>query len=310
MTELVDLATETWRLTGATAVSLTLSDAIDARTKALVADFLDRVGAPPAEFAWMSLGSVARREVHCASDQDSALVWTDDAAATSPYARELAEHVISGLSEFGLRRCSGGFMADKWSLGLDSWCRLLHRCVTEPTPQAVLETDVFLDLRHIAGNLDTSAANATLLSGSESPRLLHGLAAAAISFRIPLGLWGRLRGNEVDLKRTGLAPLVLLARLYGLWVRSEHVSTIGRLADAAEAGVLGSGLVGSLIQAQDLLTRLRIEHQLEQAARGEPLTDTISLADLDSDTTAELRDALKSVKSAQDTTSWLFRTDL
>ena len=60
----------------------------------------------------------------------------------------------------------------------------------EPTSQAVLETDVFLDLRHIAGSLDTSAANATLLSGSESPRLLHGLAAAAISFRIPLGLWG------------------------------------------------------------------------------------------------------------------------
>ena len=98
-------------------MSMTLSDAVDARTQALVSDFLQRAGAPPADFAWMSLGSVARREVHCASDQDNAPVWTDDAAATSTYAKELAEHVISGALRFGLRPCSGGFMADKVESG-------------------------------------------------------------------------------------------------------------------------------------------------------------------------------------------------
>ncbi len=73
----------------------------------------------------------------------------------------------------------------------------------------------------------------SLAAGAQSPRLLHGLALAANSFPTPLHAFGRLPKGTIDLKKTGLAPIVLLARLYGLRARSTSVGTDQRLADAA-----------------------------------------------------------------------------
>lgn len=310
MTALVELARGTAGNAGPAAVPGVLAATADDLAVQLIEGFVLEAGPPTVEFAWVDLGSMARRELHCASDQDNALVWATEQAADSRYAAELAARVIAGLADFGLRRCAGGFMADKWSMGIDEWCAHLHRCVVEPTPAAVLDTDIFLDLRPIAGSLDTSAAVQTLLTGSDSMRLLHGLAAAATSFGVPLGLWGRIRGDEIDIKRAGLTPLVLMARLYGLRVRSAEVGTVGRLRDAGDAGLLGRGLTDDLVQAFQVFTCVRIERQLAQAAAGEALTDKVPLAALDRPCLIELRDALKAVKSAQDATAWTFRTDL
>jgi len=310
VTPLVDLARRVAAEPGPAAVSRKLSAAADARAVDLIEGFQQEAGPPPADFAWVDLGSMARRELHCASDQDNALVWATTEAAASPYARDLAQHVIGGLADFGLRPCAGGFMADKWSMGLGEWCSHLRRCVAEPTPDAVLETDVFGDLRPIAGSLDTAVATEVLLSGSDSMRLLHGLAACATSFHLPLGLWGRIRGDEIDLKRAGLTPLVLMARLYGLRVRSPALGTTDRLVAAGDPGLLGTRLTGDLCAAFDLFTALRLQRQLEQADAGATLTDKLPLAELSRDRLHELRDALKAVKTAQDTTAWTFRTDL
>ena len=77
-----------------TTVGRPLSDAADARTRELIDGFLHTEGPPPAAFSWVALGSHARRELHCASDQDHALFWETGQAATSSYARDLAGTVI------------------------------------------------------------------------------------------------------------------------------------------------------------------------------------------------------------------------
>ena len=81
-----------------------MSDAADARTRLLIDGFVHESGPPPARFAWVVLGSHARRELHCASDQDNALFWQTAQAAQTSYAKDLAAVVIEGLAEFGLRR--------------------------------------------------------------------------------------------------------------------------------------------------------------------------------------------------------------
>ena len=194
---------------------------------------MHQVGPPPGRFAWVALGSHARGELHCASDQDHALLWDTARAAGSSYAADLAAEVITGLAEFGMRPCDGGYMADRWSLGLSDWVTQARHRIDAPTPEAVLDTDVFLDLRRLVGDLDIAPATDVLLAGADSPRLLHGLAVAATSFPTALNAFGRLPHGPVDLKRTGLAPLVLLARLYGLDARSSAVGTRDRLAATA-----------------------------------------------------------------------------
>ena len=287
-----------------------MSDAADARTRLLIDGFVHESGPPPARFAWVVLGSHARRELHCASDQDNALFWQTAQAAQTSYAKDLAAVVIEGLAEFGLRRCDGGYMADTWSHSLEEWQQILRERVDAPTPDAVVDADVFLDLRHLAGSLDVGVARAELMRGADSPRLMHGLATAANSFPPPLHAFGRLPRGAVDLKKTGLAPIVLLARLYGLKAGSPAVGTDERLADATKDGVLSDELTGRLREAYALLTRLRLQNQLRQIDAREYVTDTILMEELDDADHDDLRDAFKAIKSAQSVTSITFRTDL
>jgi CBS domain-containing protein len=287
-----------------------LAHAADQRTRDLVDGFVHQAGPPPGRFAWVALGSHARGELHCASDQDHALIWDTDRAAASSYADDLAAEVIAGLAEFGMRPCDGGYMADRWSVSLADWVVAARHRMEAPTPEAVVDTDVFLDLRELAGTLDLTPAVDVLLGGADSPRLLHGLAVAATSFPPALNAFGRLPHGPVDLKRTGLAPLVLLARLYGLDARSSAVGTRERLAATASAGLLSEELVDRLAEGFDVLTRLRLEAQVDQVRAGLALSDVVTVDDLAEADQQALREAFRAVRAAQSVTSVTFRTGL
>lgn len=307
---LIDVAQSAWGSMPAIGVARTMATAVDERTEELVDGFVQQQGPPPAQFAWVALGSNARGELHCASDQDHALVWATDDAAASSYAAELAAHVINGLSEFGMRPCSGGYMADKWSMGVEQWAALLRDRIFSPTPEAVVDTDIFLDMRPVVGGLDVSVLGDILVTGGESSRLMHGLALAANSFPVPLTGVGRLGKGPLDVKRSGIAAIVLLARLYGLAAGSRDVTTLGRLRAAAEAQTLGAQLAARLEFAYTLLTRIRFTQQLEQARHDQPITDVVPLDVISWADQKLLRKAFKSIKSAQATTAVTYRTDL
>lgn len=307
---LIEVARSRWGDAPGIAVSRAMADAVDALTTELVEGYQAAEGPAPEPFAWMALGSHARGELHCASDQDHALVWTTPEVAVSEYSRGMADHVIAGLTEFGMRPCSGGYMADKWTMSLADWASTLHERIYAPTADAIVDADIFLDLRRVTGELDTSSLQAVLATGGESARLLHGLAAAANSFPVPLNALGRLPKDTIDVKRTGIAPIVLLARVFALQAGSSQVATIARLRDANTAGLLSEQLTRRLIFAYTLLTRLRLAHQLEQIDADEPLTDLVTVESIPWNDQKLLRKAFKSVKAAQSTTALTFRTDL
>lgn len=309
-TPLIKVATSVWGSQPAIDVAQSMTHAVDSRTRELIAGFAHQYGPAPAEFTWVALGSNARGELHCASDQDHALVWATEQAATSTYAHDLADHVIAGLSEFGMRPCSGGYMADTWSMGLEQWAAYLHERIFSPTPDAIVDTDIFLDMRPVAGSLDVTRLADILGAGRQSARLMHGLAAAANSFPVPLNSVGRLDKGPLDVKRSGIAAIVLLARVYGLASGSRTVSTLGRLQASADSGVLGAQLAARLEFAYTLLTRIRFTQQLHQAHHDEPITDVVPLEAVTWSDQKLLRKAFKSIKSAQSITAVTYRTDL
>jgi CBS domain-containing protein len=136
------------------------------------------------------------------------------------------------------------------------------------------------------------------------------LAQAANSFGVPLTVLGRLPRGTIDVKKSGLAPIVLLARLYGLVSGSPAIGTRDRLEAAAAHGTLTPRLAGRLDFAYTLCTRLRLHSQLRQIATGSELSDTITIDDIPWQDQGLLRNALRSVRSAQGTTAMTYRTDL
>ncbi len=295
-----------------------LADHYDDVTRQALAEVERRLGPPPVPYAWLALGSHARREPGLGSDQDSALVLGElppgaseqERAAVAAYATALAEHAVDALTRAGMRPCDGGYMATTWAYSHAEWRTLLRRRIADPTPQAVLDLDVLLDMRQVGGTLDASDLARLVVDSAAYGPLLHGMAVSAVQFPSAIGAFGRIKTEDgrLDVKKGGLAPITLVARAYALVSRSTEVGTRERLAAAEQAELLSPRAVGRLGFAHALLTRLRLQHQLRQAKAGDALDDRVPLTTIAWPDRRMLRNALESIKEVQQATELRFHT--
>jgi CBS domain-containing protein len=82
------------------------------------------VGEPPCAYAWMVAGSQARHEMQMVSDQDNAIVLTDEITDSErQYFHQLANFVCHGLAECGYAFCPGEIMAvnQRWCQSVGNW---------------------------------------------------------------------------------------------------------------------------------------------------------------------------------------------
>jgi CBS domain-containing protein len=293
---------------GVVRIVTAVSDALTVRLLRLAETGL---GPPPCPYAWLVLGSGGRGEQALLCDQDNALVYRDATAEAAAYFKVLAETTVGALAEAGFPRCPGGYMATTWRHTLVDWQRIFRAWVQRPEPQALVEAEVFLDFRRVCGRLSPAPLDEILRDGSRHPRFLVHMAKAAVAFRPPVGLFGRIKAHhrDIDLKRAGLAPIVLLARLYALAAGSVARPTLQRLAAAADGGTLSRGGAGRLSQDYVFLTDLRLRTQLRRFEHDGRPDNRVSLDELEHDEQQRLRAALRSIHNQQEATALRFRTD-
>lgn len=283
----------------------------DALTRRLLLLAEEAYGPPPGAYAWLALGSHGRGEQVLSSDQDSALAY-DDAAGPSAaeYFPRLAEAVVTGLTRAGLPLCAGGFMATRWSRPLGELRAMFADWVDDPQPEALLRAEVFLDVRPVHGELDVHVLDRTLVVGGARGPFRVQMARAAVSFRPPLTVLGRVRARDgsVDVKRGGTAAVVLLARLHALAAGSSARTTVERLQAGADGGTVSRQGAADLVDAYRFLTGLRLRVQVEQVGRGEPAGNEVRLDDLTPAERRHLRDVLRHVRDVQAATASRYAT--
>ncbi|HZJ05100.1 MAG TPA: putative nucleotidyltransferase substrate binding domain-containing protein [Nocardioidaceae bacterium] len=294
-------------------LSGTVADANDSLTRRLIGLAETDLGPPPRRYRWLALGSHGRREQVLSSDQDHAIAYELPApgedAAVHDYFTALAGFVVPALARAGLPLCTGGYMATNWCRPLEVFEQLFRGWIEEPRPQALIQAEVFLDVRGCHGDLPTDILDRILLGGGSRGPFRVQMASAAVAFRPPFGWFGRLRTSEtVDLKLGGTAAIVLLARLYALTAGSTEHSTVPRLQAASAAGTLSPTSAASLIEAYRFLTDLRLRHQVEQVGEGLAADNRISLNWLTSEQRQRLRTALRLVRDMQSVTAMRFST--
>jgi CBS domain-containing protein len=272
----------------------------------------NELGQPPCGYAWLALGSQGRGEQVLSSDQDSAVTYDDDAkAAGTEYFPRMAELVVTALARAGLPLCSGGYMATNWCHPVSEFSALFRGWVEQPKPEALLKAEVFLDVRPVHGELSVEVLDRILVGGGSSGQFLVQMARAAVTFTPPLGLFGRLRttsDSKIDVKRGGIAAIVLLARLYALAAGSSARTTVARLDAAAAAGTLSHSAAEKLVDAYRLLTALRLRHQVDQIGTGTVSDNLVRVDDLTAEDQRHLRDALRTVSDVQKVTAMRFAT--
>lgn len=272
----------------------------------------EELGPPPVSYAFVVVGSQGRRAAGLASDQDNALILSEDYQENihGGYFAALATRLCEGLDDAGQVRCPGDMMASNptWRMTVNQWERTFHTWVTAPEPDALLYAQTFFDMRVIFGQRDLAdrVHQSAVAAAQGSGRLHAQLAALAVRREPPLGVFRGLvvrRGgdyaNTLDVKKGGIAAIVQIARLYGLGAGSPAVGTSQRLAAAAQAGVLSARGARDLDDAFGVLTSLVQRHQARQLRAGQPIDYAVSPDALGRLERENLRDAFGIIKSIQ-----------
>jgi CBS domain-containing protein len=292
-------------------VAAVYSVVVDALTRRMLELTVAEAPEAGVEFAWLALGSQARREALPSSDVDSAIVWFDapDDDEVKSRLAAIAKTTVERLEACGLHADAHGATASdpRFVRSLASWERAVHSWIADPTQdKALVLVSVLVDSRPVWGlHTGTPVADSFRLAPG-NPALLRLLARFALSHHPPTGFFrglvvdptGEHRGR-LDLKQRGVVPIVDLARWAGMAAGVTSASTGERLRAAAANGTLSEAHAQTLEDALTLITDLRVEHQVAQLRAGEEPDDFVNPATLSRLTRSYLREAFRAVASVQ-----------
>jgi CBS domain-containing protein len=281
---------------------------VDAGARRLLDLALTGPGGAPVAWAWLALGSAARRELALSADQDHTLVW-DGGAEHDAYFGGVAEFVTAGLELGGLPRCPSNVLATVpgWRCPLDAWLQRQQAWVRDAEARSTFLVTIAFDVRQVAGPLDAEGpVRASIGRARDHPPFLRRLAGFATELKPPIGFRGNLvverRGDAsgvLDVKAAGLLATVDLARFAADEAGVVVPETLARLHQAGDAGTLGRDSADALAESFMTFAEIRLEHQVAKVRAGEPPDNLVEPSALDSLTRSRLREAFRIVREVQ-----------
>ena len=295
----------------------------DAVTERLLTLAEAELGPPPAAYAWLALGSQARCEQTAHSDQDNALVLSDEAdrETRDGYFSALAQFVSDGLDACGYDYCPGEVMAttDRWREPLAQWHRYFRAWIQEPASKSLMHASIFFDMRHIYGDVTlTKALRRRVLEQTQSNSIfLASLTVNALNFEPPLGFFRQFvlqkhgdQAKTLDLKHHGVVPVVDIARIYALAHGIDAVNTNDRLAALADTGAMNTSDAANLRDAFEFISMVRLRHQARQLRAGEAVDNYVAPETLSDFERRHLKEAFKIVSRMQSALEQRYQTSL
>ena len=293
--------------TKATATSAILSVVIDSLVRrALELVLAQSDNAALDGFAWLTLGSIARREAMPSSDVDSALSWRDDRSEQAPRLRSVAADVHDLLDGCGLPSDRNGAIAAKplFSRSRSDWLLAAKGWLDDPLrDRGLILSSLLIDGRVVSGDPGLhSVSTAYQRVRDEHPNALRLQLLEALSGKVRTRSLRDVlsrRGGTFDLKSHAVTPIVNLARWGGLTAGVTSASTPTRLEAAAQAGALSQGDARTLCDVFTMLQRLRMVHQVEQVAAGHTPGDVITMSELSPLNRSLLGDGLREIEAVR-----------
>ncbi|WP_306535916.1 putative nucleotidyltransferase substrate binding domain-containing protein [Geobacter sp.] len=273
-------------------------------------------------FAFIVLGSEGRQEQTLTTDQDNAIVYTDDLAEADLKRLEAFSHdLIDNLVAIGVPPCPGGIMVrnDAWRRSLGQWRGVLDQWLSAPTPENILNCSMFMDLRFIGGDPaleQTLKAHITGQLEGDSAYLAH-MGANMVRFSPPLGMFGRIKVERsgdhrglLDLKKGGIFAITEGVKILALEAGLLQGGTWERLQSLVTAAVFTAKEAEDLEESFNFLVLLRLRGQVEAIRQGERPTNHIALDQLNRMEQGRLRLAFEEVRRLQELMTRRFRLDL
>jgi len=284
----------------------TIGKIYNAAIERIIEISIDEIGTSPVCFSFLSLGSNARYEMTFFSDQDNALVFEnvpeEEIKNIRQYFLKLAESVCSKLNQSGFNYCPGGIMAANplWCLSLSEWEKKISGWIVNVTPDSILKINVVTDMRSVYGEkqLCEYLKNKIFQYAENNPRFFYLYSQNCISYKLPLDLFGRIKGDIKDGTRMinikyFLKQLEVFGRIYAIKYKIASTETIDRLQYLMDNRYLHEETFYGLVYVFEYLWNLRFYNQISSHANLRSVNDEL---DLDKLTDIEMKN-LKNIFS-------------
>ena len=234
---------------------------------------------PPVPYCWLALGSEGRKEQTLRTDQDNAIIYSDTEPGSNQdihkYFLHLAQGVTSGLEICGFPLCKGGIMASnpRWCQPETVWRRYFSSWINEASPEDLRNCTIFFDFRPLAGDVVLAQKLQTFLNHNieKNRAFLRHLSTNALYNGPPIGFLRALvvektgaYKNELNLKMSGLVPVVDAIRVLSLSEQINATNTLNRLEAITSNKLLSKNMAEDIKEAFNFIMFLKIKHHIMQ----------------------------------------------
>ncbi|MFL1406375.1 putative nucleotidyltransferase substrate binding domain-containing protein [Marinobacter sp. M1N3S26] len=245
---------------------------------------------PGIPFTWLTFGSEGRQEQTLLTDQDNGILFTTPEGMTPDQVREkllpFAETVNRELAQCGFTWCKGNIMASnpRLCLSIEEWDDWFLRFIDASTPQNLVYSSIFLDMRAVFGPMEplNDLLDLVLTRIRKNALFQKMLAGNALQRKPPLNIFRGFRyapdgdRRSLDLKRQGLAPFVEAVRVFALAHGVAAANTLERMAELVKKGIFDDKDANAWQEAYSLIQAIRMRAHQEQLKNGEGLSNYIN----------------------------------
>ena len=234
------------------------------------------------------MGSEGRAEQILRTDQDNALIISDDCKISKEKLREFTHLFTETLVTFGFPRCEGNIMVSNpyWCRSQSDFKELIYEWVNNPSGDNFMNIAIFYDALCVSGDIEMikELKNYLFKISSNSQSFYTNFARIINSFDVPLGFFDGFVFNskdekhkdEIDIKRGGIFIIVQGIRSLSIQNRVLNTNTIKRINSLKELKILDDESAKELIMAFNILNSLKLKASLEKLDKKEKIDNFVN----------------------------------
>ncbi len=259
------------------------------------------------KYCLLVMGSEGRSEQIIKTDQDNALILSDDCTISNENLKKFTNLYTDTLVDFGFPRCKGNIMVSN-----PYWCRrkkefkdLIFAWITQPSGDNFMNLAIFYDAICASGDkeLIIELKKYIFKIGSTSASFFMHFAKIIMDFDVPLGFFdgfvfdskNKEHKNELDIKKGGIFIIVQSIRTLALEHKLMRTNTLKRISQLEKLGEFDKEFASEISEAFKFLLTLKLKSNLEELESKQEVNNYINPKDLTTMEKDLLKDSFKIV---------------
>jgi CBS domain-containing protein len=236
------------------------------------------------------MGSEGRGEQIIRTDQDNGAVINDG----FNYEMKKFENFSENLKILGFPECPGKVMVNNpfWTKKLSSFKQNIFEWCDTPNKESMMNLAILLDANVVWGDERYLNELKTYLFEhiTDNATLLSNFASFIEQFELPVGIFGLK--EDIDMKKIRFI-IVHAARAFALENKIQKTSTVDRIKELNNLGIIDRQFASELIESFDIILTLTLKNRLNQINNQLPPSNIINIKNLTKIEKDMLKDSIK-----------------